>query len=108
MGVQGTTIASANCSTMISFIARCSQAPRIRCGARNSSKVSSLIRAFRFAITLPLAPLLAQLRPIVEPLPDLALEAAFGRIVEGLPPERFGEIVLAGEAFRRVMVVFVA
>ena len=30
----------------------------------------------------PPAPFAAELRPIVQPLPDLALEAAFGRIVE--------------------------
>ena len=51
---------------------------------------------------------LAQLRPVVEPLPDLALEAALRRIVELLPAERFREIVLAGKRLRRVVVVFVA
>ena len=35
----------------------------------------------------PAAPLLAQLRPILQPLPDLALEAALGRVVELLPAE---------------------
>src|SRR5690242_14741856 len=49
-----------------------------------------------------------QLGPIVQPLSDLALEAALGRIIERLPPQRLREIVLAGKAVRRVVVVFVA
>ncbi len=51
---------------------------------------------------------LAQLRPVVQPLADFALEAALRRIVECLPAERVGEIVLAGKGFRLVVVVGVA
>jgi hypothetical protein len=36
-------------------------------------------------------PFLPQLRPVIQPLPDLALEAALGRIVELLAAERFGK-----------------
>src|SRR5580704_15919732 len=54
------------------------------------------------------APFAAELRPIVEPFPDLTLEAAFGRIVELLAAERFREIVLSGERVFAVVVVFVA
>ena len=53
----------------------------------------------------PLAP---QPRPVVQPLADLALEAAVGRVVEGLPAERLGKVVLAGEGLRLVVVVAVA
>src|SRR5262245_66434332 len=53
-------------------------------------------------------PLLPQLRPVVQPLLDLALEAALGRVVELLAAERFREVILAGEGVRRVMVVVVA
>src|SRR5258707_10062853 len=44
-------------------------------------------------------PLFSPLRPIVQALPDLALEAAVGRIVEFLPAKRLGEVILAGERF---------
>src|SRR6266702_8959168 len=54
------------------------------------------------------SPLPPQLRPVLEPFPDLALEAAVGRIVEGLTSQRFREIVLAREGVRRVVVVLVA
>ena len=54
------------------------------------------------------APLLPELRPVLEPLPDLALEAALRRVVEGLPAERLGEVVLAGEGVGLVVVVAVA
>src|SRR5690242_11193761 len=49
-----------------------------------------------------------QLGPIIQPLSDFALKTALGRIVERLPPQRFREIVLAGKAVRRVVVVCVA
>src|SRR5688500_17620124 len=49
-----------------------------------------------------------QLCRIVEPLSDLALTAAFGRIVEGLPSARCREVVLPGTSFRRVVIVLVA
>ena len=54
------------------------------------------------------APLLPELRPVLEPLPDLALEAALRRVVEALPAERLGEVVLAGEGVGLVVVVAVA
>src|SRR5712664_1039490 len=50
----------------------------------------------------------AQLRPVIQPLANLALEAAIGRIVEGLAAKRFREIVLSGERVLGVVVVFVA
>src|SRR5689334_3772396 len=54
------------------------------------------------------ASLLAQLRPVFEPLPDLALEATLGRIVELVTAERLGEVVLAREGLLGVVVVGVA
>src|SRR5262249_17403743 len=54
------------------------------------------------------AALPAQLRPIVQPLADLALEAALGRVVERLAAERVGEIVLARERVGHVVIVVVA
>src|SRR3974377_537803 len=50
----------------------------------------------------------SQLRPIFQTLADLALETTLGRIVEGLPPQAFRKIILAGKAFCRVVVGFVA
>src|SRR5882724_4438658 len=55
-----------------------------------------------------LASLFPQLRPIIQPLADLALEATIGRIVKGLASQRVRKIVLARESFRRIMIVFVA
>jgi hypothetical protein len=37
---------------------------------------------------------------MLQPLPDLALETAFGRGVEALAAERLGEIVLTGKSLR--------
>ena len=42
-----------------------------------------------------LPPLLPQLFPPLQPLPDLALEAALRRVVEVLAAERVGPVVLA-------------
>src|SRR5579883_2222327 len=53
-------------------------------------------------------PLPPELGPVIQPLPDLALEAALGRIVEGLAAQALGEIVLAGKRIRRIVVVFIA
>src|SRR5712675_2283293 len=53
-----------------------------------------------FRLTFP-----AQLRPIIQPFSNLALESAIGRIVEGLAAQRFREIVLAGERILGVVVV---
>src|SRR5438105_4115186 len=50
---------------------------------------------------------LAQLGPVVEPLPDLALEAAIDRGIEGLARHAVGEIVLSREAFLAGVVVLV-
>src|SRR6516165_3034793 len=58
--------------------------------------------------TLFPAAFFSQLRPIVEPFPDLALKAALGRIIEGLTAQRLREIVPAGKGVRRVMIVFIA
>src|SRR3979490_1206731 len=58
-------------------------------------------------MSLSRPPLLPQLRPIIQPLPDLALEAALGRIVKFLPAERLREIVLARKRIGRVVVVVV-
>jgi hypothetical protein len=54
------------------------------------------------------APLPPQLGPIFKALPDLALEAAFGRIVELPAAELLRKIILAGKGIRRVVIVFVA
>src|SRR5262247_1746369 len=54
------------------------------------------------------APLFAQLGPIVQALPDFALEAALGRIVERLATELLREIVLAREGIGHIVVVVVA
>jgi len=51
------------------------------------------------------AALAAQLGPIVQPLADLALEAALRRIVECVPAQPLGKIILARERIGRVMVV---
>src|ERR1044072_4300584 len=53
-------------------------------------------------------PLLPQLVPVLESLPDLALETALDRVIEFLAAERFREVVLAGERFRGVVIVCVA
>src|SRR5580698_5944421 len=63
----------------------------------NSNSHSSLLRS-------PLPP---QLRPIIQPPADLAFEAAIRRIVEGLPSQRFREIVLPRKSIRRVVIIFV-
>jgi hypothetical protein len=49
-----------------------------------------------------------QFRPVVEALADVALEAAFRRIVKGLPAHLFGKIVLARKGVRLVVVVAIA
>jgi len=46
--------------------------------------------------------------PNIQPLLDLALEAALGRVVEFLPAERLREIVLARKRIGRVVVICVA
>src|SRR5260370_29535858 len=51
--------------------------------------------------------LLAQLLPVFQPLQDLALEAAFDRLVELLARHAVGEIVLSREAVLRHAVVVV-
>lgn len=52
--------------------------------------------------------LATQLRPVLQPLADFALETAVGRIVKALPTQRFREVVLSRKGFRRVVIVFVA
>src|SRR5580658_1016354 len=76
-------------------------------GATRRSAYRRPAGAARGCLSL-VAPLVAQLFPIVEALPDLPLEAALGRIVEFLTAKLLGEIVLAGECLGRVMVVFVS
>src|SRR6516225_8855309 len=51
---------------------------------------------------------MAQLVPIVEPLPDLALKAAFAGPVENAPRDAVREIVLAGEPLLGGVVVDIA
>src|SRR5436190_1173838 len=51
--------------------------------------------------------LLPQLRPVIQPFANLALEAAIGRVVKSLPAKGVREIVLSGKGFRRVVIVFV-
>src|SRR3954469_18751928 len=50
----------------------------------------------------------AKLGPVVQALPDLALEPALRRIIERLAAEFFREIVLAGERLLLVVVVGIA
>ena len=52
-------------------------------------------------------PLRPQPRPVFEPLPDLALEAALDRLVERSPAQRVRPVVLAREGVGRVVVVLV-
>src|SRR5271170_4881674 len=56
---------------------------------------------------LPLPPLPPQPRPVFEPLPDLALEAALDRLVEGVAADLLRPVVLAAESVGRVVVVSV-
>src|SRR5258707_14217810 len=65
-------------------------------------------RRFREQVGYLSAPLLPQLRPVIQPLADLALEAAVGRIIKSLAAQRFREIVLAGERVLGVVVVLIA
>src|SRR5437868_3234087 len=60
----------------------------------------------RSALSRP--PLLPQLRPIIQPLPDLAFETAFDGIIEFWPAQAFRKIILARERFRRVVIVMIA
>src|SRR5215469_14982992 len=50
----------------------------------------------------------AELFPIIEPLLDLALEAALERLVKALPRQADGEIVESREAVLRVGIVDIA
>src|SRR5215472_18453585 len=59
----------------------------------------------RIDLSSPLPP---QPLPILQALPDLALEAAFWRIVELAAAKRLGEVVLARKRVRCVVVVVVA
>ena len=49
--------------------------------------------------------LLPQLRPIIHPFANLALEAAIGRVVKTLAAKGFREIVLSGKGLPRVVIV---
>ncbi len=66
-----------------------------------AAAISRLTRR-RSRLLLPLRP---QPRPIIEPLPHLALEAALHRLIQPPPPDRLGPIVLAGERVGLVVVV---
>jgi hypothetical protein len=46
--------------------------------------------------------------PIFQALPDLALKATFGWVVELLPAERFRKIILAGKSVWCIVIVVVA
>src|SRR5262249_13317176 len=89
---------------------------QIKCPASAEASAASLNwRVARYATASPLyvvdpllASLAAQLRPVLQAFPDLALEAALRRVIESLPSEGVGEIVLAGKRSRRVVVVCVA
>src|SRR5438477_3484765 len=48
------------------------------------------------------SPLAPQLLPEIQPLADLALEAALGRVVEFLPAERLRKVVLTRECIGHV------
>src|SRR3990170_4839912 len=49
-----------------------------------------------------------ELLPVLQPLQDLAFEAALDRLIELLPRHAVGKVVLAREAVGRVVVVLVA
>jgi hypothetical protein len=66
---------------------------------RQGSDGALLTRTIRRIVSLP-----SQLLPVFQPLSDLALETALGRIIEFLPLELFGKIVLTGKSLGRVMV----
>src|SRR5262245_34024845 len=55
-----------------------------------------------------LAPFFSKRRPIFEALSDIALETAFGRVVEFLALERLREVVLSRESFFSIVIVGVA
>jgi len=79
-------------------------------GSRASARPSAVRRraAAARASLSSAAPLFAQLCPVLQPLSDLALEAALGRIVKFLPAQLFRKIILAGKCAFRVVIVFVA
>src|SRR5262249_15122649 len=80
-----------------------------RCFVDRATRLSLAFNPATHGVTpFLLPPLSPQLRPIFEPLPDLALEAAFGRVVEARPAQLLGEIVLAGKCIRHVVIVFIA
>src|SRR4029077_5166246 len=58
-------------------------------------------------LPLPLAPLLAQPRPVLEPFFDLALEASFDGLVERVASDLVGPVVLPGESVGRVVIVLI-
>src|SRR5690554_2164983 len=57
----------------------------------------------RLCLALPLAR--PELFEIFQPLPDLALEAPFDGLVEVLPADLFGKILLPGKALGRVVII---
>src|SRR5712691_3437871 len=69
--------------------------------ARRLARIS-VIQPIRESTALP-----AQLRPVIQPPANLALEAAIGRIVKSLSAKGVREIVLSGKGLRRVVIVFV-
>ena len=75
---------------------------------RSSVRVYEALRYQSNRPALALASLPPELGPIVQPVPDLALKTALGRIVKGLASERLGKVVLAGERIRRIVIVAVA
>src|SRR5581483_6680536 len=75
------------------------------CAAPMTARTAAAGQSRDLAIAAPLFP---QLGPIVQALPDFALEAALGRIVEGLPRQRVGKVILTAEGFFGVVVVGVA
>src|SRR5207245_8687333 len=78
----------------------------LRCLCVGQPRISLTLNPGYRSFTLLPAP--SQLRPIFQTLPDLAFEAAFGRVVEALAAERLGEIVLPGKCVGRFVIVFVA
>src|SRR5277367_4116873 len=57
---------------------------------------------------LPLPPLPAQPRPVLEPLLDLALETALDRVVERVAADLVRPIVLPAESVGRVVIVLIS
>src|ERR671918_154780 len=76
--------------------------------AASCGRWRSLRRSADLEVRAPLSLLCPELLPVFQALQDLALEAAFDRLVELLARHAVGEVVLAREAVLGIVVVLVA